>query len=70
MIPLFQLIRLPNVLTAAADSLAGWLLGGRSLGEAGRWVPLALASMILYAAGMALNDVYISHAVHSPHPPR
>ncbi len=58
MIPLLQLIRLPNVLTAAADSLAGWLLGGGSLGEAGRWVPLAIASMILYAAGMALNDVF------------
>ena len=58
MIPLLQLIRLPNVLTAAADSLAGWLLGGGSLGEAGRWAPLAIASMVLYAAGMALNDVF------------
>lgn len=57
LIPLLQLIRLPNVLTAAADSLAGWLLGGGSLGEAGRWAPLAIASMVLYAAGMALNDV-------------
>ncbi len=52
------MIRLPNVLTAAADSLAGWLLGGGSLGEAGRWAPLAIASMVLYAAGMALNDVF------------
>jgi len=58
MIPLLQLIRLPNVLTAAADSLAGWLLGGGSLGETGKWTPLAIASMILYAAGMALNDVF------------
>ena len=58
LIPLLQLIRLPNVLTAAADSLAGWLLGGESLGEAGRWAPLAIASMVLYAAGMALNDVF------------
>ena len=58
LIPLLQLIRLPNVLTAAADSLAGWLLGGGSLGEAGRWAPLAIASMVLYAAGMALNDVF------------
>jgi len=56
--PLLQLIRLPNVLTAAADSLAGWLLGGGSLGEAGKWAPLAIASMVLYAAGMALNDVF------------
>ena len=58
LIPLLQLIRLPNVLTAAADSLAGWLLGEGSLGEAGRWAPLAIASMVLYAAGMALNDVF------------
>src|SRR5271155_112320 len=58
LIALSQLIRLPNVLTAAADSLAGWLLGGGSLGEAGKWAPLAIASMVLYAAGMALNDVF------------
>ena len=58
LIPILQLIRLPNVLTAAADSLAGWLLGGGSLGEVGGWAPLAVASMVLYAAGMALNDVF------------
>ncbi len=57
-IPYLQLIRLPNVLTAAADSLAGWLLVGESLSEAGRWIPLALASMALYTAGMALNDYF------------
>ncbi|WP_165066565.1 UbiA family prenyltransferase [Paludisphaera rhizosphaerae] len=51
-----QLVRLPNVLTAAADSLAGWLIVGGSLGDVARWLPLALASMGLYAAGMALND--------------
>jgi 4-hydroxybenzoate polyprenyltransferase len=53
-----QLIRLPNVLTAAADSLAGWLLVGGSLAEPGRWLPLASASMVLYASGTALNDVF------------
>ncbi len=52
------MIRLPNVLTAAADSLAGWLLGGGSLRAFERWTPLAAASMILYAAGMALNDAF------------
>ena len=51
-----QLVRLPNVLTAAADSLAGWLVVGGALGDVARWLPLALASMSLYAAGMALND--------------
>src|SRR5262245_6959520 len=53
-----QLIRMPNVLTAAADSLAGWLLVGGSLAAPGRWVPLVLASMVLYASGTALNDVF------------
>ncbi len=53
-----QLVRLPNVLTAAADSLAGWLLVGGALAEWDRWLPMAIASMILYAAGTALNDVF------------
>ncbi len=56
--PYLQLIRLPNVLTAAADSLAGWLLVGGSLAQPGRWLPLISASMVLYAAGTALNDVF------------
>ena len=54
--PYLQLVRLPNVFTAAADSLAGWLLVGGSLAQPGRWLPLALASMSIYAAGIALND--------------
>jgi 4-hydroxybenzoate polyprenyltransferase len=54
--PYLQLVRLPNVFTAAADSLAGWLLVRGSLAEPARWVPLALASMAVYAAGIALND--------------
>ncbi len=53
-----QLVRLPNVLTAAADSLAGWLLVGGALAEFDRWLPMAIASMVLYAAGTALNDVF------------
>ena len=57
-IALLQLIRLPNVLTAAADSLAGWLIVGGVLTEWGGWLPLAAASMVLYAAGMALNDAF------------
>jgi 4-hydroxybenzoate polyprenyltransferase len=51
-----QLIRLPNLFTAAADILAGWLLVGGDLGDLARWVPLCVASMSLYAAGTALND--------------
>jgi 4-hydroxybenzoate polyprenyltransferase len=57
-ISIFQLIRLPNVLTAAADSLAGWLMAGGSLAEPAGWLPLAGASMLLYGAGMALNDAF------------
>src|SRR5262249_46380527 len=56
--PYLQLIRLPNVFTAAADSLAGWLLVRGSLANPERWLPLVAASMVLYAAGIALNDVF------------
>jgi 4-hydroxybenzoate polyprenyltransferase len=56
--PYFQLVRLPNVFTAAADSLAGWLLVRGTLAEPGRWVPLTVASMAIYGAGIALNDVF------------
>jgi UbiA prenyltransferase family len=56
--PWLQLIRLPNVVTAAADSLAGCLLATGSLGEPRRWLPLAAASIVLYASGTALNDVF------------
>jgi 4-hydroxybenzoate polyprenyltransferase len=56
--PYFQLVRLPNVFTAAADSLAGWLLVRGTLAEPGRWLRLAAASMAIYAAGIALNDLF------------
>lgn len=56
--PYLQLIRLPNVFTAAADSLAGWLLIGGALRDVRGWVPLSCASMAIYAAGIALNDVF------------
>jgi 4-hydroxybenzoate polyprenyltransferase len=56
--PWLQLVRLPNVVTAAADSLAGCLLATGSLAAPGRWLPLAAASMVLYASGTALNDVF------------
>jgi 4-hydroxybenzoate polyprenyltransferase len=60
--PYLQLVRLPNVFTAAADSLAGWLLVHGTLDEPGRWLPLVLASMAIYAAGIALND-YFDYAI-------
>ncbi len=57
-VALVQLIRLPNVLTAAADSLAGWLLVGGAIADPAGWLPLTFASMVLYTAGMALNDAF------------
>jgi UbiA prenyltransferase family len=68
--PYLQLIRLPNVLTAAADSLAGWLLTTGSTADPGRWLPLTAASIILYAAGTALNDVFDIEIDRSERPGR
>jgi 4-hydroxybenzoate polyprenyltransferase len=56
--PYFQLVRLPNLFTAAADSLAGWLIVQGSLDEPRRWLPLVLASVAIYASGIVLNDVF------------
>jgi 4-hydroxybenzoate polyprenyltransferase len=56
--PYLQLVRLPNLFTAAADSLAGWLIVRGSLESPGRWLPLVLASVAIYAAGIVLNDVF------------
>ncbi len=53
-----ELIRLPNVFSALADVLAGWLLTHESL------VPLPILGLLLassaalYSAGMVLNDVF------------
>ncbi len=55
---LLQLVRLPNLFTAAADPLAGWLLVGGALARPEGWVPLAASGVATYAAGMALNDVF------------
>jgi 4-hydroxybenzoate polyprenyltransferase len=56
--PYFQLVRLPNLFTAAADSLAGWLIVNGSLERPARWLPLVFASIAIYAAGIVLNDVF------------
>ncbi len=53
-----QLVRLPNVLTAAGDSLAGWLIVQGTFDGALSWVPLVVASMLIYAAGVTLNDLF------------
>lgn len=56
--PYLQLVRLPNLFTAAADSLAGWLLVEGSFRDPGHWLPLVLASVCTYAGGIVLNDVF------------
>lgn len=66
-----QLVRLPNVVTAPADSLAGWLIVGGALGDVRGWLPVAGASACLYAGGMALNDWYDLEVdrIERPHRP-
>src|SRR5437870_11652794 len=56
-----QLVRLPNVFTAMADVLLGWL-AAVALGTPGaRWPSFLLllaASVCLYAGGMVWNDFF------------
>ncbi len=56
--PYLQLVRLPNLFTAAADPLAGWLFIGGTIGNGTGWGPLAASGVASYAAGMVLNDVF------------
>lgn len=61
MIDWLRLVRLPNLATAAADSLAGFLICWSATGQSG-WPPVACwlavaASVAFYAAGVVLNDV-------------
>jgi 4-hydroxybenzoate polyprenyltransferase len=65
-----QLVRLPNLFTAAADSLAGWLLVGGSLAEPRGWLALTLASVGIYAGGVVLNDVFDAEVDRRERPER
>lgn len=53
-----QLFRLPNVFTAIADVTMGYLFVSPSLDPPQYYIPLLLASALLYTAGMVLNDVF------------
>ncbi len=55
--PYLELIRPPNLVTAAADPLTGFLLAGGSLHGYVTIIPLVVVSVCLYGAGVALNDV-------------
>src|SRR5262249_51124740 len=68
--PYLQLVRLPNVFTAAADSLAGWLLVQGSFARPAQWLPLCGASMAIYAAGIALNDGFDADLDRAERPTR
>ncbi len=52
-----DLVRLPNLFTAVADVLAGFLYAGGRLEHWIDLVGLTAASVFLYAGGAALNDV-------------
>jgi 4-hydroxybenzoate polyprenyltransferase len=53
-----QLVRLPNVFTAMADILLGFLLTHRRLDPWPQFALLLVASCLLYLAGMVLNDYF------------
>jgi 4-hydroxybenzoate polyprenyltransferase len=53
-----QLLRLPNVFTAAADVTMGFLVTHGSLQPALQFALLVAASCLLYLSGMVLNDVF------------
>jgi 4-hydroxybenzoate polyprenyltransferase len=53
-----KLIRLPNVLTAACNSLAGAFCAGAGFERWPDLLAIAFASMSLYAAGIVLNDLF------------
>ncbi len=52
-----DLIRLPNVFTAAADALAGFLYVGGGIADWPMLIALVGASSCLYTGGVVLNDV-------------
>ena len=53
-----QLVRLPNVFTAMADVLLGYLFTHPRLEPVGHFALLLVASSMLYLAGMVLNDYF------------
>lgn len=53
-----RLFRLPNIFTAVADVMMGFLVVRGSLEPTAAFWCLVGASCLLYAAGMVLNDVY------------
>jgi 4-hydroxybenzoate polyprenyltransferase len=71
-----QLFRLPNVFTAVADVAMGFLITHDMQETAptprlvGAFALIVLASMLLYTAGMVLNDVFDAHVDARERPER
>lgn len=55
---LAQLVRIPNLFTAAADVLAGFLFVGAGWDRVDDLLVLVAASIGFYAGGVTLNDVF------------
>jgi 4-hydroxybenzoate polyprenyltransferase len=53
-----QLLRLPNVFTAVADVMMGYLVAYHDLEPIENFALLAVISVLLYLSGMVLNDVF------------
>jgi hypothetical protein len=54
--PYFELLRPPNLATAAADILAGYAVAGSGSGKELFW--LLIATICLYGGGVTLNDFF------------
>jgi 4-hydroxybenzoate polyprenyltransferase len=53
-----QLLRLPNVFTAVADVMMGYLVAYHDLEPIEHFAVLVVTSVLLYLSGMVLNDVF------------
>lgn len=71
MIAWLKLLRLPNVFTAAADVMMGFLVTHGDLDPAWQVALLVAGSCLLYFSGMVLNDVFDADvdAHEQPHRP-
>ncbi len=67
----WELLRAGNVFTAASNVIAGFLLTQREWQPVGPLLLLVFSSMLLYEAGMVLNDVFDAEldAVERPERP-
>jgi 4-hydroxybenzoate polyprenyltransferase len=68
-----RLLRLPNLLTVPGDPIAGLLLAMSAGARPELWLmlPLGLAALLLYAAGLLANDYFDleEDRLHRPHRP-